>query len=51
MLLGFPDPSFTSPEKYTHGTSAQRVKWFRLGLQTGDRSMLKKIFDMPYEGL
>jgi predicted metalloprotease len=38
---------FTSPEKYTHGTSAQRVKWFRLGLQTGDLSMLKKIFEMP----
>jgi predicted metalloprotease len=38
---------FTSPENYTHGTSAQRVKWFRLGLQTGDLSMLKKIFEMP----
>src|SRR5262245_2044495 len=42
---------FTSPEKYTHGTSAQRVKWFRLGFKTGDRRMLKKIFDMPYEEL
>jgi predicted metalloprotease len=42
---------FTSPEKYTHGTSAQRVKWFKLGLQTGDLSMLKKIFDMPYNEL
>jgi predicted metalloprotease len=39
---------FTSPEKYTHGTSAQRVKWFRLGLQTGDLSMLKKMFEAPY---
>src|SRR5262249_39804140 len=27
---------FTSPEKYTHGTSAQRVEWFRQGLETGD---------------
>src|SRR5262249_7006445 len=42
---------FTSPEKYTHGTSAQRVKWFRLGLQTGDMSQLKKIFEMPYDDL
>jgi hypothetical protein len=42
---------FTSPENYTHGTSAQRVKWFRLGLQTGNLSMLKKIFEMPYEDL
>jgi predicted metalloprotease len=23
------------PETFTHGTSAQRVKWFKLGLQTG----------------
>jgi predicted metalloprotease len=42
---------FTSPEKYTHGTSAQRIKWFRRGLETGDLSMLKKIFEMPYEEL
>jgi predicted metalloprotease len=42
---------FTSPEKYTHGTSQQRVKWFRLGLQTGDMGMLKKIFEMPYSEL
>jgi predicted metalloprotease len=42
---------FTSPENYTHGTSAQRVKWFRLGLETGDLSKLKSIFEMPYDEL
>jgi uncharacterized protein len=42
---------FTSPEKYTHGRSDQRVKWFRLGLKTGDMRELKRIFDMPYEDL
>jgi predicted metalloprotease len=42
---------FNSPENYTHGTSAQRVNWFRLGLQTGDLRMLQKIFDMPYQDL
>ena len=42
---------FTSPEKYTHGTSAQRAKYFRLGLQTGDLSMLKRIFQVPYREL
>jgi predicted metalloprotease len=42
---------FTSPESYTHGTSAQRVKWFRLGLETGDLSKLKAIFEMPYNQL
>jgi predicted metalloprotease len=42
---------FTSPENYTHGTSAQRVKWFRRGLETGDMNKLKSIFDMDYEDL
>jgi uncharacterized protein len=42
---------FTSPENYTHGTSEQRVKWFRRGLKTGDMKKLKQIFEMPYEDL
>ncbi|MCI0641057.1 MAG: neutral zinc metallopeptidase [Gemmataceae bacterium] len=42
---------FVSPEAFTHGSSAQRVRWFRQGLQTGDLSMLKKIFEMPYGDL
>jgi predicted metalloprotease len=42
---------FTSPENYTHGTSAQRVKWFRQGLQTGDLRSLKSLFELPYEEL
>jgi predicted metalloprotease len=27
-----------TPDSFTHGTSAQRVRWFRRGLQTGDMS-------------
>lgn len=42
---------FNSPERYTHGTSAQRMKWFTLGLQTGDLSKLKTIFEMSYDQL
>ena len=42
---------FTSPESYTHGTSAQRIKWFRLGLQSGDLNKLKALFELPYEQL
>jgi predicted metalloprotease len=42
---------FTSPESYTHGTSAQRVKWFQRGLQSGDMGMLKQIFEVRYDQL
>ncbi len=42
---------FVSPERFTHGTSDQRVKWFRRGLETGDMRNLKKIFEMPYDEL
>jgi predicted metalloprotease len=42
---------FTSPENYTHGTSEQRVKWFRRGLQTGDMTRMKELFHLPYEEL
>jgi hypothetical protein len=42
---------FTSPESYTHGTSEQRTKWFRAGLQSGDLGAMKELFEMPYEQL
>jgi predicted metalloprotease len=42
---------FVSPEKYTHGTSEQRVKWFKLGVETGDLSRIETLFDLPYEQL
>jgi predicted metalloprotease len=29
---------YVTPDSFTHGTSAQRVRWFRRGLQTGDMS-------------
>ncbi len=27
---------FVVPDSFTHGSSAQRVKWFRIGIETGD---------------
>jgi len=24
------------PDSFTHGSSAQRVKWFRIGMDSGD---------------
>ena len=32
---------FVHPEKFTHGSSEQRVRWFRDGLETGDASRQK----------
>ena len=30
---------YSSPESFTHGTSAQRMRWLKRGLQTGDMSV------------
>jgi predicted metalloprotease len=27
---------YVTPDSFTHGTAAQRVKWFKIGLQSGD---------------
>ena len=29
---------YVVPDTFTHGTSEQRVRWFRKGLETGDLS-------------
>ena len=42
---------WASPESYTHGTSEQREKYFRMGLESGDISQMKLFFDKPYEEL
>jgi uncharacterized protein len=39
------------PEKFTHGTSAQRVKWFKRGLETGDVEKARLLFDLDYDKL
>jgi predicted metalloprotease len=39
------------PDSFTHGTSEQRVKWFRRGFETGDFSLRDELFELPYEGL
>jgi len=38
---------YVVPDSFTHGTSAQRSKWFRLGLQTGDFERAKELFELP----
>ncbi len=34
------------PDSFTHGTSAQRVKWFTRGLQTGDFAAAEQLFEL-----
>ena len=36
---------YVQPESFTHGTSAQRMKWLKLGIQTGD--MRTTTFNIP----
>ncbi len=42
---------YSVPESFTHGTSAQRAKWFRLGLQTGDMRGGNALFELDYDDL
>ncbi len=42
---------YVVPDSFTHGTSAQRMKWFRLGFETGDLSRLMEPFKVSYSQL
>ena len=39
---------YVVPDSFTHGTSEQRARWFRLGFETGDLSRLMDPFNLPY---
>ncbi|MEZ6129460.1 MAG: neutral zinc metallopeptidase [Planctomycetaceae bacterium] len=39
------------PERFTHGTSAQRVFWFRKGLLSGNLKDAETLFQVDYEDL
>jgi predicted metalloprotease len=39
------------PDSFTHGTSAQRQRWFREGFKTGDVSRARLLFDLDYSEL
>jgi len=39
------------PDAFTHGTSSQRVRWFRLGFETGNVKLMEELFKRPYSDL
>lgn len=39
------------PERFTHGTSAQRVRWFKAGLESGDLNGCQQLFEIDYDQL
>src|SRR5262249_25163862 len=40
-----------NPDTFTHGTSAQRMRWFKDGFDTGDVNRARLLFELPYEKL
>ena len=39
---------YAVPERFTHGTSAQRMRWFKQGLVSGNMKQCQALFDMDY---
>jgi len=37
---------YVQPEKFTHGDSEQRVRWFMYGLKTGDPTLMTRAFEV-----
>lgn len=42
---------YSQPETFTHGTSAQRMKWLKQGVTTGNALNGNTIFSLPYSQL
>ena len=38
---------YVVPDSFTHGSSVQRVRWFRRGLETGDFGAAEQLFKLP----
>ncbi len=42
---------YVVPDSFTHGTSKQRVRWFREGFRSGKVKGSQQLFDADYESL
>jgi predicted metalloprotease len=40
-----------APDTFTHGTSEQRLRWFRRGFDSGSFEALEELFTLPYSKL
>ncbi len=50
-LLQKEQTGYVVPERFTHGTSIQRVKWFKKGLLSGKFGDCEELFKIAYERL
>jgi predicted metalloprotease len=42
---------YVVPDSFTHGSSEQRVRWFKRGLESGDVQAMQQLFQLPYDQL
>ena len=42
---------YVTPKRFTHGTSAQRVRWFKAGFLSGDLQRCQQLFELDYSRL
>ena len=42
---------YVKPDRYTHGTSKQRVRWFKQGLTSGRFKDCEQLFKVDYSQL
>jgi predicted metalloprotease len=42
---------YVVPDSFTHGSSRQRMRWFKAGFETGDVDKARQLFDLPYDEL
>ena len=42
---------YVVPDAFTHGTSKQRMRWFKAGIETGDVRKRRLLFELDYGNL
>lgn len=42
---------YVNPDSFTHGTSEQRYRWFKKGLESGDVAAGRVLLTMPYDDM